>query len=62
MTAKALLLKELCEAYQGEMSLHDGLENLTAEEAAWRMTETTWTIDALPDCVSNHEWSIIAFP
>jgi uncharacterized damage-inducible protein DinB len=46
MNAKDLLLKELSDAYSGddEMSLQASLGDLTAEEAAWRLNETTWTV------------------
>jgi uncharacterized damage-inducible protein DinB len=44
--AKQLLLKQLDDCYSGddEMSLHASLGDLAAEEAAWRLNDTTWTI------------------
>jgi len=46
MNTKQLLLKQLQDAYSGdeEMSLQASLADLTAEEASWRMNDTTWTI------------------
>jgi len=47
MTAKELLLKQTREAFDGEMSLHDGLKGLTQEEASRRLNDTTWTIEEI---------------
>ncbi len=49
METKELLLSELEEAYSGsgEMSLKVSLEELTPEEASWRLNETTWTIEEI---------------
>jgi uncharacterized damage-inducible protein DinB len=46
VNAKALLLKQLHDCYSGddEMSLLASLGDLTAEEAGWRLNDTTWTI------------------
>ena len=46
MNSKELLLKQLMDCYSGddEMSLLASLGDLTAEEASWRMNDTTWTI------------------
>jgi uncharacterized damage-inducible protein DinB len=46
MNAKALLLKQLQDCYSGddEMSLLASLGGLSADEASWRLNETTWTI------------------
>jgi uncharacterized damage-inducible protein DinB len=46
MNAQELLLKQLHDSYLGddEMSLQASLADLTAEEAFWRMNDTTWTI------------------
>jgi hypothetical protein len=46
MNAKQLLLEQLHDVYSGddEMSLHASLGELTPEEAAWRLNDTTWTI------------------
>lgn len=47
MNIKHLLLKQTHEAYAGdaEMSLLAAVEELTPVEAAWRLNETTWTIE-----------------
>jgi uncharacterized damage-inducible protein DinB len=46
VNVKQLLLKQLHDCYSGddEMSLLASLTDLTPEEAAWRMNDTTWTI------------------
>jgi uncharacterized damage-inducible protein DinB len=46
MTAKELLRKQLYDCYSGddEMSLQASLGDLTAEEAAWRLNDRSWTI------------------
>jgi hypothetical protein len=46
MNVKQLLLKQLHDCYAGddEMSLQASLADLTPQEAAWRMNDTTWTI------------------
>jgi hypothetical protein len=46
VNAKRLLSKQLDDSFLGddEMSLHASLGNLTAEEASWRLNDTTWTI------------------
>ena len=46
MNAKELLLKQLDDVYSGddEMSLQASLGDLTPEEAAWRLSDTTWTV------------------
>jgi uncharacterized damage-inducible protein DinB len=47
--AKDLLLKQLHGAYSDddEMSLQASLGDLSQEEASWRMTDTTWTIEEI---------------
>ena len=47
MNAKELLLKLLHDCYVGddEMSLQASLADLTAEEASWRMNDTTWEVE-----------------
>jgi hypothetical protein len=49
MNVKQFLLKQTQEAYAGdpEMSLKVALEGLTQAEAAWRINETTWTIEEI---------------
>jgi hypothetical protein len=49
LKTKELLLKQLCDAYSGddEMSLQASLGDLSQEEAAWRMNDTTWTIEEI---------------
>jgi hypothetical protein len=46
LNAKQLLLKQLDDVFSGddEMSLQASLGDLSQEEAAWRMNDTTWTI------------------
>jgi hypothetical protein len=46
VNAKQLLLKQLHDAYSGddEMSLQASLGDLSPEEAAWRLNDTTWTM------------------
>jgi uncharacterized damage-inducible protein DinB len=46
VNAKQLLLKQLADCYSGddEMSLQASLGDLSAEEASWRLNDTTWTI------------------
>jgi uncharacterized damage-inducible protein DinB len=46
MNTKQLLLKQLHDCYSGddEMSLQASLVDLSPEEAAWRLNDTTWTI------------------
>jgi uncharacterized damage-inducible protein DinB len=46
VNVKQLLLKQLHDCYSGddEMSLQASLADLTPEEAAWRLNDTTWTI------------------
>jgi uncharacterized damage-inducible protein DinB len=46
MNAKDLLLKELHDAYSGddEMSLLASLDDLSPQEAAWRLNDKTWTV------------------
>jgi uncharacterized damage-inducible protein DinB len=46
VNAKQLLLKQLHDCYSGddEMSLMASLGDLTAEEAGWRLNDTTWTV------------------
>ncbi|MHA2277544.1 MAG: hypothetical protein ACXAC2_17330, partial [Candidatus Kariarchaeaceae archaeon] len=48
-TAKHLLIKQLKEAYSinDEMSFKVSLENLSQEEASWRLNELTWTIEEI---------------
>ena len=57
MKARALLRKELIDAFSGddEMSLQASLQGLGQEEASWRLNDKTWTIDEIVFHVASGE-------
>jgi hypothetical protein len=57
VNAKELLLNQVHDAFEGddEMSLKASLGDLTPQEAAWRLNDTTWTIEEIVYHVASCE-------
>jgi len=47
VNTKELLTKQVKEAFEGDMSLMSALSDLSQDEAAWRLNDTTWTIEEI---------------